>query len=234
VVEMPLILATGDIHAPVYAEPFIKSLAKISVKPDLVLLAGDLVEHNNVKAFNKVYTVLLEKFGSTPLIAVFGNEEYIGFEDEYRRMYPGIKWLNDEIHEITAGGRRVCIVGSRGALNKPTRWQERNLPGLKDYYRRLPGKLVELASECKRLGSEIIVLLTHYGVTFKNLAGEPAGIWDYLALPELEKILVEGGFNVSIHAHAHRGFYEKVMVGSVPVYNVSFPARGKPVEINVG
>ncbi|WP_440058925.1 metallophosphoesterase family protein [Thermogladius sp. 4427co] len=230
---MPLLLATGDIHAPVYSDRFLKSLEKIERKPDAILLAGDIVEHNNIPAFKTVYNKLLEKYSGTPIIAVFGNEEYIGYEREYEKTYPLVKWLKDEYYELDLAGARICIIGSRGSLRKPTRWQEKHLPGLREYYSRLPGRILELARQLKDRGCGNLILLTHYGVTFRNLMGEPSSIWDYLADPELEKILVQEGFRLAIHAHAHRGLYEKILVDSIPVFNVSFPARGRPVLIEL-
>ncbi|WP_434731728.1 metallophosphoesterase [Thermogladius sp. KZ2Tp1] len=231
---MVLILATGDIHAPVYTSSFLGVLEKAgSIEPDVVLLAGDLVEHNNIAAFRPVYEELLKRFGRVPIVAVFGNEEYAGFEDEYRRVYGRVRWLNDEVLDLEVSGARLCIIGSRGALNRPTKWQERHMPGLRVYYKTLPEKVLRMSRECRARGCQKIVLLTHYGVTFKNLAGEPRDIWDYLANPDFERVLAEGGFSLAIHAHAHRGVYERVVVGGTPVYNVSFPARGRIVEVSL-
>jgi len=119
---MVRILSTADIHSPRYLDLFMKSLEKTSISPDIIILAGDLVDKNNVYALKPVYNALLKKFPEIPIISVFGNEEYRGYEDKYKSMYPLFKWLNDEYLVLEISGQRIGIIGTRGALDKPTPW----------------------------------------------------------------------------------------------------------------
>lgn len=225
------ILATADIHSPKYLQLFLQSLNKISSMPDIIVLAGDLVEKNNVYALRPVYNALTEKFPGKPIIAVFGNEEYRGFEEKYLELYRGIKWLNDEYTVLTLKNTRIGIIGTRGALDRPTFWQSKNIPGIHLYYLELPRKIDRMAKKLRSKGIEHLILLTHYGVTYKNLRGEPEKIWPYLASSRIEKVLLENRFDIVIHGHAHNAVFDKIEIDSVEIHNVSLPARRKIVEI---
>ncbi len=227
------VLATGDVHSPVYLQLYLSALREASRDIDLILWAGDMVEKNDVYALRPVLENTRRKYVFTPIVAVFGNEEYRGYEDEYRRLYPDVRWLSDEFFSLTIGGVRIGIVGSRGALDKPTPWQARNIPGIMAYYRRLPRLLAGIADE-HRDEVDVMVLLLHYGVTYRNLRGEKPFVYPYLASRAMEKIITPSRFDLVVHAHAHKAGIPVVEVNNVPVYNVSLPARGRLVEISVG
>jgi len=224
------IVAVGDIHSPRYLQLFIKSMNDISVKPDLILLAGDLVEANHVHALKPVYDYLTSKYSDTPIISVFGNEEYKGFEYRYIEQYSRFKWLNDEYVVINVNNVKIGVIGTRGALTKPTNWQLRNIPGIVEYYRELPYKIGGMIDEL-RDKVDVIILLSHYGVTYRNLEGELKTIWQHLASQLFEKVIIEKKPDLVIHAHVHLGIHEVVYLDGVPVYNVSLPARGRVTTI---
>jgi len=50
-----LLAATGDIHAPLNLKIFRASLYEIEEKPDIFVLAGDIVDGNNYIYLKKVY-----------------------------------------------------------------------------------------------------------------------------------------------------------------------------------
>lgn len=225
------ILATADIHSPEYLHLFLQSLNRVLSTPDIIVLAGDLVKKNNVYAFRPVYDALTKKFPGTPIIAVFGNEEYRGFEEKYLELYQEIRWLNDEYIILTLKNMRVGIIGTRGALDRPTPWQSKNILGIHRYYLELPRRIDRMAKKLRSEGIEHLILLTHYGVTYKNLRGEPEKVWPYLASSRIEKVLLENRFDIVIHGHAHNAVIDRIEIDSVEIYNVSLPARKKIVEI---
>jgi len=225
------ILASADIHAPRYENLFINSLEELAAEPDLVVLAGDLVDKNNVYALRNVYNLLSEKYGDKPVVAVYGNEEYRGFENKYRELYSKFMWLNDEYVILSVKGYKLGIIGTRGALDKPTTWQARNIPDIFKYYAELPARVSTLIDECRRLGTHSIILVSHYGVTYKNLKGEPESIWPHLACSRFEEVIVKKRVDLVIHGHAHNGLSEVVYINSTPVYNVSLPGRGRVVLV---
>lgn len=228
---MLTIFASSDIHAPRYTGLFLKSLGELAEQPDLIILAGDLVEKNNVYAFKPIYEYLLEKYRDKPLIAVFGNEEYRGFEEKYRELYGSIKWLNDEHMVLEINGYRLGVVGTRGALDKPTTWQSKHVPGIYRYYSELPSIIRGLIEKLVSQNVDGIILVSHYGVTYSDLEGEPESIWVHLASRKFEDLIKSTGVDLVIHGHVHNGVREVVYLNNTPVYNVSLPARGRVVVI---
>ncbi len=227
-----VIAATADIHSPRFLSLFIDALSKYSGDPDIVVLAGDLVDKNQVKMLKPVYDRLLERFPDKPLIAVYGNEEYRGYEEEYRKLYPRFRWLDDEYLILDIRGVKTAIIGTRGALDKPTSWQSRNMPWIVNYYRNLPVKINNLINEAREKGAEIIVLITHYGVVYDTLIGEPRRIWRYLASRKMGEI-VTGKVDLVIHGHAHNSVKVKTVINNTLIYNVALPANKSIVEIKV-
>lgn len=226
------ILATADIHSPRFLDLFIKSLNKVKIRPDLIILAGDLVDKNNIYALKHVYEILINKYEEIPIISVFGNEEYRGFENKYREMYPVFKWLDDEYIILEMKELKIGIIGTRGALDKPTPWQSRHMPWLYNYYRELPLKISAMIDKARSNGAKYVFLVSHYGVTYKNLEGEPRNIWPYLASSRMEKIIKDKKIDLVIHGHIHNGVRDKINIDGVEVYNVSLPARREVVLID--
>lgn len=208
-----------------------KSLNQVVNQPDLVVLAGDMVERNNIYALQPVYGSLIDRFRGVPIVSVFGNEEFKGFEEKYKATYPLFKWLNDEFIVLDIKGVRVAVIGTRGSLDKPTTWQVRNIPGIIDYYRDLPLVISKYVDEARLQKIDYLVLVSHYGVTYENLEGEDRSIWPYLASRRFEEVITSKQLDLVIHAHAHKGVKERVYIGGTPVYSVSLPARGRLVEI---
>lgn len=199
---------------------------QLSKEPDLFVLAGDLVDKNNISAFKQIYDYLTNKFSNKPIIAIFGNEEYRGYENKYRELYNSIKWLNDEYYILELKNIKIGLIGTRGALDKPTLWQSRNIPGIADYYQELPGKLSGMIDELYKQNVDLTILVSHYGVTYRNLDGESKSIWFYLASRRVEEVIINKRIDLVIHGHVHNGLKDVIYINSTPVYNVSLPARG--------
>lgn len=225
------IAAIADVHSPRYLPLLIASVNSLSVKGaiiDLVIFAGDIVESNSISQLKLVVKVI-SKFkniqGSTPpIIAVFGNEEYMGFEQTYISKYPEIAWVNDDYKIINISDREICIVGSRGVLMEATPWQKRNIPDIKTLYTSRLEKIKNMLSACKDRGTSITLLVTHYAPTFATLLGESPSIYKYLGYPVIERLSDTARPDIAIHGHAHNATRTFAIVRGVEVYNVSLPA----------
>ncbi len=211
-----LFLAFSDSHAPKFVHLITPT------KADLVLMAGDLVDKGNVEAFKLVLEKIKEV--DAPKIAVFGNDEFMDREEEFKRRYKEVTWLNDEKIKIKVKGKDVVIVGSRGVLLKPTTWQRKNIPNVEEMYKRRMELLRELLKEGREEG-DLLIYLSHYAPTWRTCWGEDRKIWPYLGHPGMEKILIEAGVDIAIHGHVHKGRIAHVHVGKVSIYNVALPAR---------
>jgi len=226
---MPILrfAATADIHAPRYVKLFESSLSKLDLSGvSLFLLAGDIVLHNDYRFVGKIIDIIVE-FYDGPIYACFGNEEYHGYEDVYRK-FDRIVWLDDESSTIELTGFKIGIIGSRGAIDSLTNWQKKFKPDLEKIYADKPSKISKLISS---LNVDLKIALTHYSPTYKTLKGEDPGIWVYLGSKTMEHVV--SSVDLWIHGHAHKGIVESANVGGVPVYNVSLPARGRIMLIEV-
>ena len=201
------------------------------MKPDAFLLAGDIIYRGRVNEFDRVLRVLRKVFDG-PIIACFGNEEY----DEYiplliKRFGRDVKWLNDESLVLDVKGCRIGIVGSRGCLDRPTKWQLKNIPGIKEIYSRRIERIDELLGDISNC--QYTVLLLHYSPTYRTLVGESRSIWAELGSKMLERVILRRGPSVVIHGHAHKSRISSTTIGSSRIFNVSLPAVGKVVLIKL-
>lgn len=218
------ILATADVHSPRYLKEYMSALKEVSGTPDLILWVGDMVDKNRVHALKQVLAATMREFPETSVYAVFGNEEYHEYEDQYVALYGNVRWIRDEYVVFDKRGSRCAIVGSRGALDRLTAWQRKHKPGLAEYYSELPRKIERLCALAKRSAGSVIVA-THYAFTQRTLVGEPRSIWPELGCLALEKSLLRARPEIAVHAHAHRSSLTRARLDGIKVFNVSFPAN---------
>ncbi len=211
-----ILAAVGDIHAPKYLQLFEEAVSRLDAKPEMLALLGDLIYRGRYEWLKKVVEIA-ETVGC-PMVAVPGNEEFSEsvFSSE---MADHAIVLNDTVVTVRAHGMELCLVGTKGSLDKPTAWQARNMPGIAERYRRRAALVCDLARSSK---AEVKALLSHYAPTYETMKGEPRSIYPQLGSRMVEKCLKAGVFDIAIHAHVHRG-QPKAQVGFCPVYNVSLP-----------
>jgi len=223
------IAAVADIHSPRFLSLFKKALDNVRLSDcNVFILAGDLVEKGKVFHAKALFDLLYKKFKG-PIIATFGNEDYEEIEPKLREYFPEVIWLNDQYYDLTINDFKIRIIGSRGVLEKPTPWQAKNIPNIKNiYYRR-----IKLLEAMLRSSPNPTILVTHYAPTFKTLKGEPPSIWVYMGSRKMENIISKYRPLAVIHGHAHKSVIEKVIINDVPIFNVSLPAFGKIFRISV-
>lgn len=226
--------AIADIHYPKYASLLIKCIRYIDFsKIDILVLAGDIIYKGKVNYIINVKN-LIRNYWKGPIIAVFGNEEYDELKNRLKKLtLKDILWLDDELQVLTLKGHELAIIGSRGSLEKPTKWQAKNIPNIMEIYKKREERIRELIIRSKNQGYFTILVL-HYSPTYATLLGENQKIWQFLASRRMEKIILETKPDLVIHAHAHNSKRTKVVLNSVPIYNVSLPATNSftIIEIN--
>ncbi len=234
---MIYIIASSDIHSPKYLAEFTNSLKSYAstCRPSsaLFVLAGDIVFKGRVDAARPVFNAIREYCGDIDIVAVYGNEEFMGLEERFRKAYPDVKWLDDEIAVLAKEGKKLAVYGTRGVLDRPTRWQRRNMPGIWKIYRERLEK-IKAGLEKARREADYVVLVTHYVPTYKMLKGEPVFAWPEMGSSRLEKVLIEAKPDLVIHGHAHNAVVLETRIDSVRVVNVAFPLRKKPVLLTLG
>ncbi|HXZ23222.1 MAG TPA: metallophosphoesterase [Methanomassiliicoccales archaeon] len=236
-----LIAAMGDVHGRQNIG-LVKAASDRLERCDLILLAGDTTDSNDFDQFGEVVTALRQG-SDAELIAVFGNEEYDESRSGYKQRYPMI-YLEEEARELVLDDVKLKIVGSTGALDRPTWWQRTNIP---EVWKRYKDRTVAIETLLDRGDADVLLLLTHYAPTYATLKGEREGAWPEMGSQHMENVLMEKRPDLAIHAHAHRG--DKLAVlsrkqrsledfkaagASVPVYNVSLPARGTVSFFEIG
>jgi Icc-related predicted phosphoesterase len=228
------IAAVGDIHGDESLPGVMASLERQGPL-DLLLLAGDTTDRNDLDAFGRVLRGLRSRCDA-PIWAVFGNNEYADSHPAYVERFgtrDGVRFLSDDADTFESNGTRVRIIGSTGSLDRPTWWQRKNLPQVDAEYRRRIETLDRLLA-----GSDTRILLTHYPPTYATMGEEKEAWRPELGCKALEPILLRQRPKLVIHGHIHKGipFAELRLprtsleafaddVGPVPIHNVAFPVR---------
>lgn len=216
------IAAVADVHSPRYLPIFIDSLSLISGRIDLFLFAGDMIYRGRVEEFRGVVKAVKEIY-DRPIVACFGNEEYDEIIPRLKRDYGDeIIWLNDESTTLNINGFQLYVVGSRGSLDRPTKWQLRNISNIREIYLHRVSVIDQLLGGFS--GNGFSILLLHYSPTYKTLVGEPKYIWPEMGCKKLEDVIVSRRPSVVVHGHAHKSRVNKIYLNETLILNVSLPA----------
>ncbi|HYY49216.1 MAG TPA: metallophosphoesterase [Thermoplasmata archaeon] len=228
------IAAVGDVHGRENLAALASDLDRLG-PVDLLLLAGDITDRNDLEAYGAVLRAIRDRTAA-PIAAVFGNNEYAQDHPTYIARYADafrVRFLQDEAATWGSGPDAVRVVGSLGSLDRPTWWQRRNAPHLADEYRRRIGVLDGLLG-----GADRRVLLTHYPPTYVTMGREKEEWQPELGCKALEPVLLRRRPNLVIHGHIHKGIPEADLrptasrlddfvdgAASVRIHNVAWPVR---------
>lgn len=222
-----IIAATSDVHMPKYYNDFVVALDRLIKKPDLFLLAGDMVHRGEESEYDKLNNLFFGKI-FCPIVACFGNNEFQEIREKVRIKYKEIKFLDDSSSIVQFGSFFVGIFGSTGSLETPTPWQKANIPNIERIYQ----QRIELAeTQLNRLTAQFKILLLHYAPTYKTLEGENPRFYSSMGNQVFENVINRIKPNLVIHGHSHRGT-KQAWVDTVPVFNVAFPLNREIVVID--
>ncbi len=228
---MVKIAATGDIHGRRFLDLYIKALGEMPSDVEALLLCGDVVDKGRAEDV-KLVVEATRRFFKGKIYACFGNEEYETVQDRIVELSRGeIHWINETIVKLYMSDAIIALIGTRGCLDRPTRWQRRNIPRIEEIYAKRVERVKELLAQVGK--GESSILFMHYAPTYKTLVGEEKWAWPELGCKKMEAVIASCRPTLVLHAHAHHGEVVKAMVGATPVYNVSLPARGKIVVIDI-
>lgn len=221
-----IIGAMGDAHGGKY---FQESMVERLRGVDLLLLAGDIADSNDIEGFDQVWRSIRNTYEGT-IVAVFGNDEYEEDQAAYRARFDAT-FLNDEVVDLEVDGSRVRIVGTTGSLDRPTWWQRTHIPKVWTKYTERVARLNVLL---ERSDADVMVLLSHYAPTYLTLEGERPKAYPEMGSKAMERVLLDRRPDLVVHAHAHRGSRHGLLREkqttldqspgpAVPVWNVSLP-----------
>ncbi|MEM7825004.1 MAG: metallophosphoesterase [Candidatus Aenigmatarchaeota archaeon] len=223
-----IIAATADVHAPQYYEDFVRAIDIIQVKPDLFLIAGDMINRGEVQEYEKIYNALFGKI-TCPIIACFGNNELIpDISQEIKQKFREIRFLKDDSTILKVGNITVGIVGTVGSLDVPTRWQMQNIPNIEGIYRQ---RIDLVDRHLQRMMTNFKIVLMHYAPSYKTLEGENPNFYGSIGSRVYENVLFNRKPNLVVHGHSHRG-KKMAWFDTVPIFNVSFAMSKEIVIIN--
>jgi len=211
----------------------LENAVKHANKPDLLLFAGDIaymMDSDQTKKYEQVIKILDQAGWDCPIIAVFGNHDAGGQEEEIVKKFQGrIFFLRDQAVSVSVREKTVGIVGSIGVLDTTTMWESGGVVGMMDQFGERIEKLNKLL---KNLKDDFKILLTHYAPTYKTLEGEPEDLWEVMGSEIIETIVKQRKPNICIHGHAHFG-KALAFINGIPVFNVALPVNNnRIVEID--
>jgi len=212
------IAAVGDIHCPRFLSIFEQSLREIE-KPDVFLLAGDIVNRGKVDEYPFVVNSIDSVHERVPIIACFGNEDYSELYPKHHLeelVGDRVTLLDDSTVTLSIRGSTLGVVGV-SIVNESVKDIETMETIFEERARRISEglrKLTEIA--------DYTVVLSHYSPLVE---AENAFSWWY------EKAVKNVMPSLIIHGHIHDSIKNRVVVESTPVYNVALPAVGSITEI---
>ena len=212
-----IIAAVSDIHAPRNFEQFVRAVDSMKIKPDVFLIAGDMVDRGKLEEYDKIYNVLFGKI-NCPVVACFGNNEFESMRETAKMKYPDIKFLDDEATMMRIGEKTVGIVGTTGSLDSPTPWQRENIKNIEGIFRE---RVNFVDRQLQRIQADFKIVLMHYSPTYKTLEGENSRFYSSMGSRAYEMVLQNRKPTAVIHGHSLRGT-RTAWLDTVPVFNVAF------------
>ena len=200
--------AVADIHCPRYLSEFTAELKRIE-KPDVFLLAGDMIEAGRVHEYQQIAEAINDYFDSQiPIIACFGNDEQ-GIDREIipETAKKRIRFLDGESFEINGPSETLGIFGV--SIFDPVRsMEESTIQDLMQMRIQIVHDGVhELLTKC-----DWTVLLMHYSPLSADTYPVSFTWW-------ISKALENAPPN---------------QIGATRITNVAFPATRKITEIELG
>ena len=223
-----IIAAVSDVHSPRWYEEFVRAVDRLRIKPDLFVIAGDMIERGNVAEYERVYNALFGKF-NCHIVACFGNNEFDQVRQQLKAKFPDIKFLDDEGTILRIGNITVGVVGTTGSLDNPTPWQRENIPNIEKTFQERVNIVDRMMRRMR--GVDFRILISHYAPTYKTLEGENPRFYGSMGSKMYETMLTDIKPTVVFHGHSVRG-KKMDWVDTVPVYNVAFAVNREIVVVD--
>lgn len=220
------IAAVADVHSPRFLKEFTRSL-KLCGKPDLFLLAGDIVNRGAANEYPRVLDAIDQILGKIPVVACFGNEEYHETRNEIMSLAEKrVTFLDESSTFLILSNTKIGIVGA-SVLLEQTR---STLQGNNDQHYEIKNAFEKRALRVSQLLQKLAntvdytILLLHY-----SPLSEESATYSWWISKALEKVKP----SLIVHGHVHASTNHKVVIGTTSVYNVALPAVGRITELSL-
>jgi predicted phosphohydrolase len=216
------IAAIADVHSPRYLNEFREALTKCK-RPDLFLLAGDMVNFGKIEEYRNILDTITSQFGeSLPIVACFGNDEHGASPQDMSEVVGNrITFLDGDIEIHTFDGLKVGILGVP-MLKFYSEQKDKSLEEIFEV------KIKHLAQQLGTLkkSSDKTILLLHYSPLSNETYPETFSWWISQTFQEAQPDLI-------IHGHLHYAKRPDMRIESIQVMNVAFPATKNITEFQI-
>lgn len=215
------IAAVADVHSPRFLNEFTSSLTQCR-KPDLFLFAGDIVNRGKADEYLRVVDAIDRIHGEVPIIACFGNEEYLESRVEIiSQIRNRVAFLDETAIRVSITGSTIGVVGSSVILDQSIE-QSR----IRNFFENRADRISQLLQDVAK-NTEHTILLLHYSPFVKNHDETHSFSWWVSKAVETKKP------SLIVHGHIHDSTNPKVVIETTPVYNVALPAVGSITELTL-
>ncbi len=229
------VAAIGDVHASAGAPGRWRgTLAEVSSVADVLCLCGDLTNHGTAAEAEALAADL--EACTIPALAVLGNHDHqCGAGAEVVRILgdAGVKFLEDEVHEVEGVGF-AGVKGFGGGFDGAMLDAFGEEP-IKRFVQEILDEALRLEHALKSLEAERRVVVLHYAPIAATVAGEPEAIFPFLGCSRLAETIDRfDGIQAVFHGHAHHGTYAGKTRKGIPVFNVAAhiaKPTGKPYAL---
>jgi len=212
------IAAVADVHSPRFFVEFVTLLGKCP-RPDLCLLAGDMVNRGTVEEYPIVVDAIERFWDDVPIVACFGNEEYAESRDEIISLVGSrVTFLDASTTTIDIAGDRVGIIGASAVHESSD-----GITEIRKYFEKRADRISALLNQVYSV-SKKVVLLMHYSPLEENT--QSFSWWVDRAIKKRKPTLI-------VHGHVHNPYENEVAIGPTLVYNVALPATHSITELEL-
>jgi Icc-related predicted phosphoesterase len=221
------VAAVGDIHIGCEPDPvFATDVAQLHEHADVLLLAGDLTRVGSADEASCLAQILGR--ARVPVVAVLGNHDL--HCDQSGAVVSALRGADVAVLEgdaveldLDSGHLGVAGVKGFGGGFAGACGSEFGEPEMKAFMRHTREIADGLGDALRSLDADVRVALTHYSPVEDTLRGERLEIYPFLGSYLLAEAIDEGGADLALHGHAHRGAERGVTPGGVRVRNVARP-----------
>ncbi|GAC1516908.1 MAG: metallophosphoesterase [Gemmatimonadaceae bacterium] len=222
------IAAMSDVHVGKTGQGTLQPLlAAASESADMLVICGDLTDYglaDEARVLARELTAAVR----VPIVAVLGNHDYEGGEEDQIRTIlvdAGVTLLDGDACEVRGVGF-AGVKGFAGGFGRGTlaAWGETTI---KQFVHEAVNEALKLESALARLRTTHRIALLHYAPVRDTVVGEPPEIYPFLGSSRLEEPLGRYLVTAVVHGHAHNGTEEGRTATGIPVYNVAMPLLRK-------
>ncbi len=205
------IAAAGDLHLG-YTELSDSFFNRVNTQSDLLLLAGDLTMDGRSEEIDLLKSHLSKV--DIPTLMVLGNHDHHSRnEDVFADIALDLKnvtLLNGELAELTIRDKKIAVLGLEGfgggfKKNNPDDFTQEFIEAWQDEASLQIEKISPALDKLKAEKYDYKIALLHYMPFAVNMGDESSDTEFLLGSEKMGEMLIEHGFDLVLHGHAHRG-----------------------------